>query len=410
MNRVMPALVLLTATIANGQSLAAVVSRAIAHSPELRALEAAVAEARADATLGDAFRPAASAATTPGYASGLPIAVLGQVPAIATIEAHRLLYDPSARADQIGASSLIDAAIARLESRRREIAQSAGDLYARVGADAVLLASAKRRVAASQTIAARTEALRREGRVRDLDVDRAALQVWSAKRNALQAQSRLELDQLRLNRLAGEAISVTVSEEKGLGDGVTTEQAQANDPEMRSLESRIEALRHAAGLGGRFFQPRVAAQIQYSRLFDRYRSFYLNFKPDDFSVGATVTLPLWTGGHRASTSARLEAQLEQLVAQRDARRTEIELAVREAEAELTQATAEAELAARGHAVAEETLRIAEEVAHEGRGEANDVPRAQIALADSDDDAANAHAHLAAARARLLILRGQLPGQ
>jgi outer membrane protein TolC len=160
---------------------------------------------------------------------------------------------------------------------------------------------------------------------------------------------------------------------------------------------------------GRFFQPSVAAQIQYSRLFDRYRRFYLNFKPDDFSLGATVTLPVWTGGHRAATSARLEAQLEQLVAQRDARRTEIELAVREAEAELTQATAEAELAARGHAIADETLRIAEEVAHEGRGEANDVPLAQIALADSDDDAAKARARLAAARARLLILRGQLPG-
>ena len=77
---------------------------------------------------------------------------------------------------------------------------------------------------------------------------------------------------------------------------------------------------------------------------------------------------------------------------------------------VAQATAEGELAARGHAVADETLRIAEEVAREGRGEANDVPLAQIALADSDDDAANARARLAAARARLLILRGQLPGQ
>src|SRR5438105_703374 len=121
------------------------ITKPISHPPELRALEASVAEAKANATLGDAFRSAASISTTPGYATGLPTAVLGQVPAIATVETHRLLYDASARAEQIGAASQIDATIARLESRKREIAQNVAELYVRLAADRVQSASAQRR-------------------------------------------------------------------------------------------------------------------------------------------------------------------------------------------------------------------------------------------------------------------------
>jgi outer membrane protein TolC len=153
------------------------------------------------------------------------------------------------------------------------------------------------------------------------------------------------------------------------------------------------------------FQPTVAAQVQYSRLFDRYGRYYLRFKPDDFIVGATVSLPIFTGGRRAATNVRINAQLQQLTALRDARRTELELSVREAEADLAQAGAESDLAARAHAVAEKNLQVAEELGREGRGGMNDIPMAQIAVADADDDVANAAAHLAIALTKLMIVRG-----
>ncbi len=385
-------------------SLQDAITKAIAQSPELRALEAGVAEARANATLGDAFRSAASISTTPGYATGLPTAVLGQVPAIATVETHRLLYDAAARADQIGAASQVDATIARLESRKREIAQNVAELYARVAAGRIQSPSAQRRVTAYETIAARIEALRKEGRVRDLDVDRATLQVANARRVALQARNRLELDQLRLNRMVGEP--VTLSEAKGLASGdASLSLSMTGDPELKSLDARIAALQRAVGLQQRLFQPSIAAQAQYMRLFDRYRRYYLNFKPDDVVVGATVTLPIWTGGHRGAAAARVRAQLQQLIFQRDLRKTEVELVLREAEVDLAQAVAESDLAARTHAIAAESSRVAEELAKEGRGEANDVPLAQIALADADDEVAKANAHKMVAQARLIILGG-----
>ena len=141
-------------------------------------------------------------------------------------------------------------------------------------------------------------------------------------------------------------------------------------------------------------------------MFDRYGRYYLNFKPDDFIVGATISLPIFSSGRRAATVARVNAQLQQILAARDARRTELELSLREAEADRNQALAERDLAARAHAVAEESLRIAEELVGEGRGEVNEVPLAQITLADADDEVANAAAHLAAAQMKLMILRGE----
>jgi outer membrane protein TolC len=391
-------------------SMQEAVTHAIAHSPEIRVLEAQLVQARATATIADAFRPTASVSTTPGYATGLPVAALGQVPAIATVEAHKILYDASARADQIGAQSDVDAAESRLESRKREVAGNTAELYARVAADGALATSAQHRVDAYQTIASHADALRGEGRARDVDVNRAALQLATAKRAALQAQSRLELDQLRLERLTGEQFTVTLSEAKGLihrDPSLTLRMTEENDPELRSLDKRIAAAQTVLASEDRLFKPTIFAQIQYSRLFDRYGRYYLNFRPDDFSAAASLTLPIWTSGRRSAAIARVNGQLQELIALREARHTELELTLREAETDLQQAAAEQNLAEETLVVARQGLQIAEELEKEGRGEVNDLPLAQIAVADAEDAKTIADSHLTAARARLLIVCGDL---
>jgi outer membrane protein len=401
---------------ARAQTLDDAIVRALAHSPDLRALEASVAEARANATLANPFTPSASIATTPGYATGLPTAVLGQLPAIGTVEAHRLLYDPTAHAERLNAQAEVDAAVARLELRRREIAQGVAELYGRLVAGEAILASAQRRVAANETIAARTEALEKEGRARDLDVDRAALQLAVARRREAQARAHYELDRTRYGSLVGEVWSAppqapppaATSDESAAAESGEVAAALAADPELRAFDVRIETLQRALVATSSFWQPSVAAQVQYSRLFDRFGRYYNHFTPNDLSIGASVTLPLWTGGRRAATSARVAAQLEQLKAEREARRSQLDLALREATADVREATAESEMARRTREVAQKGLRVAEELAREGRGDPNDVPAAEIALADAEDEGSNAAAHLTAVVARLKLLRGELP--
>ncbi|HJT18814.1 MAG TPA: TolC family protein [Thermoanaerobaculia bacterium] len=381
------------------------VARAVAHSPELRVLEAQVEQARQSAIINDQFRPSASLSTSPGYATGLPTSVLGEVPAIATAEVHKVFYDTTARAQQIGAEAEVDAAQSRVDAQRREVQQNTAELYARVAADQALVSSARQRVEAHQTMATRVEALAKEGRARDVDVNRAALQIASANRVLLQAQSRLDLDQLRLDRMVGEHVDVSQNENAAVASQGSLEKAEANDPQLRALEKRIATLQDMLGSERRFLKPTIAGQIQYSRLYDRYGRFYNNFKPDDFSAAATVTLPVWTSGRRTAAIARVQTQLQELIATRDARRTELELSLRSSEMDYDQALAERDLAIRARNVAQEGLRVAQQLATEGRGEVNDVPMAQIALAESEDDLANAAAHVAIARTRLMIVRG-----
>ncbi len=409
--------VLFAATTAPAQtlSLREVVDRAVASSPELRGMRAAVAEAAANTLLAQqAFHPSASISTTPGYATGLPVAVLGSVPAIGTVEAHQLIYDASTTANVLAAHAEVEAASAELDARTRETARSASELYAHYASGQALLDATRRRVTAYETILARLDAMRQEGRVRDLDVDRAALQVSTVHRAMLQAETALQLDELRLRRMidwpAGQPLNVQPEQIPANpsipGDSLTV--AQKNDPALRSLTLRVEQLQRATALQRNLFRPTIAAQMQYSRLFDRYGRFYLNFKPDDFSVGATIDLPLWTGGQRAATVSKLTAQLERASAQLQQRKDAIEISVREAEAGLKDAISESELAGRMHELASETLRVSQAMAKEGRGEANDVTLAEATVAEADEEVATGDMHLRAARARLAVLRGELP--
>lgn len=392
-----------------------VVDRAVTASPELRGMRAALVEATTNALMAQqAFRPSASVSTTPGYASGLPVSVLGSVPAIGTIEAHQVFYDVSSQANVLAARSEVEAARAELDARTRQTAQTASELYARYAADQTLLDATRRRVTAYETIVNRLNALLQEGRARDVDVARAALQASAARRAVLQAESAMQLDELRLRRMIGlpageplrlqpEALPATVSIPAD-----DLEVAQRNDPAIRSLTGRIEQLQRATALQRNLFRPTVAAQMQYSRLFDRYGRFYLNFKPDDFSIAATIDLPLWTAGRRAAIVSRLGAQLERASAQLQQRRDELEIQVREAEAGVKDATAERDLANRMHELAAESLRVSQAMAAEGRGDANDVTLAEAALAEADQQMATAEMHLRTSRAALEVLRGELP--
>jgi outer membrane protein TolC len=393
------ALLLAAPALAQQQvTLDELIRRATTESPEVRAAAAAVDEARANAKLANAFHSTASLSTTPGYATGLPTAVLGQVPAIATVEAQRLLYDNAVRAERLDADSQVELATARLETRKREAAQRTAELAAQLHADLQLAANAQRRVAAYETMSHRAASLLAEGRARRLDVDRATLQLASAKRAAAAFESRIRLDRVRLSALTGvNPYDVTIT--------AVDVPASAANPEIDALQHHAEALSRALVLTLRTWQPRIAAQVQYARLFDRFHRYYLNFKPDDFSAGASITLPIWSGGERAASVERARARMLEASSEAAARRAADGVAYEEASAAIRDAEEELALAKRGRDVAAEGLRVAQELAKEGRGEANDVELAQVALADADDDVVNAEAHVASARARLFIFHG-----
>jgi outer membrane protein len=390
---------------------------AAARAPDLSAARHAADAASSSARLAsDAFHPQAFLTTTPGYASGLPVAVAGRVPAVAGVEVRQTLYDPAARTEALEAEARAsEASGSRGETRSQTLVQTAL-AYTRLYADRALADAARRKVAARETISRRAAALRDAGRKTDIETERAALETARARQQLLDAQSDGDLDEMALRRLIGwsSRAPIVLADDPATalappapGDDVAA--ARAADPELSSIVEQQTLLAKSAQIAARPFAPIVEAEAQYQRLTraNHYDQYYLRFKADDWSVGLTLALPLWTGGQKAAREARARSLAAKLGDERRSRETGLDLETRRAVAANDHAAAALSLARRARGISEEELKLARLRASEGRGEADAVAQAEIGQADADQAVARAEFDLAAARARLLALRGEL---
>ena len=393
---------------------------ALARAPEVAVAQAEVDEAASSArrAKADLDRPLAFATTTPGYSSGLPVAVAGRVPAIAGLEVRQTLYDPARRAGTFDAGARFAAARGAFEATAAQTARAIAASYGRVWGGKAMLEDARRRVEAREAAFRRVSALRREGRRTDLDVENAGLAVARAKQKLLDRQAELDLDRLELSRLVDwpEATPLALAEDPlsalpEPGTGGVLASARAADPELAALAARIDALEHSLSLVERSWQPTVEAEAQYLRLarYNNFDQYFVKFKADDWAVGVSIAVPLWTGGRFAEARAGARARLAHAVAERRLRERDLELAVRRAEAERDHAGAQYALSRRAVEVAREELRVARALADEGRGEPDGIENREVALADSLDDISDASQGLLVARVKVLDLRGELSG-
>jgi outer membrane protein TolC len=398
-------------------TLAKAVEMALAHAPELAVAFATEREAAATVRIGeDAFHPEASVSTSPGYGQGLPGGVGGQLPSVVSVEVRQTLYDPGRRADALEARarwslSRASSALARTETARKVVLA-----YGRCWVDEALVTSAERREEIYDRLRLRAEALHAEGRATELEVQHAALQAAQARQVRLERESDRDLDQLELRRLVGWASNVPLvltgpplASVAAPGPADDLVLARKADAEMIGLGEADRALARAESLRGRSWTPVVGVGAQYARLVQtpNYEEFYNTFKPDSWTVGMSVVLPVLTGGRTADLRARTKAERERVLAQYRERESQLELQVRRAEASLAQAVARASLARRAEAIAREDLRVAQAMTAEGRTGLPDVDRREVALADAQDDAARAEGALLEARALELALRGEL---
>jgi len=421
MNRNLAILFLAAPALARAEpplTLKDAVSRALERAPVLAVTRGALEEASAGSrSAASAFQPEAFVSSTPGYATGMPVAVLGRVPAIAAVEARQLVYDPRARAEVHLAAAKAEEATGALGRVRAETARSVLSLYAKCFADEALLAAAKRRVETEEAAARRVAALEREGRATPLEAERATLALARARQKLLDTTSDRDLDQFDLRRLVGWPANepLVLAEDPGtaipaVAPGDDMESARAADPTLSSLLREESLTQRAAALIGRAVQPTVAAAVQYARLarFNNYDDYFKSFKADDLSFGVSVTIPLFTGGRGDAGAARARASVERVSAARVEREQALQDEVRRAEAAHVSAGAARSLAERARAVAAEGLRIARLVDAEGRGEPDGLAQAERALADADEEFAKASYALATTRATLLAVRGDLP--
>ena len=387
-----------------------------------RAPEVAVARSAAEAAgaaadeAGSIRRPQVFLSSTPGYSVGLPLAVAGEVPSALGAAIRMTLYDAGHWNEGLEADARVAGAQAALEDARAEVVRRAVAACAKLRADVDRASGARRRVDARETIARREGALFREGRSTALNAERAALEEARARQKLDAVLSDLDLDRHELNRLVGwpAATPVAVTDDPsdvtpGLPSGDVLAAARARDARLRGLAAEAEALSRSARLLSRSFQPTVNAEARYAyapRGFG-YEKYYLSYKENVASVGVSLVLPILTGGRETARAAQARARLSRVEAERHVREQDLALEVETAEAAAERSRLEAALARRGVALAQEALRQARALFREGRGEANGVEQAELALVEAEEDALRASREQIATRLHLLALAGGL---
>jgi outer membrane protein TolC len=393
------------------------VALALARAPEIAAAQAAADGAAGSVRETESLRkPRLSVNSTPGYSTGLPLSVAGEVPAAAGARLSMTLYDPYSTSDTLEAQAEASAAQGAVDQARADVARRTAAVCARLSADETRAASARRRVEAREAISLQERALAREGRRTDLDVERAGLEEARARQKLIAAESDRDLARHELALLtghpAGTALTISGDPAESVPspdtDG-TADRAIARDPKWKALGQQADALSRSAKLLAQTFKPSINAEARYAyvpRGFG-YDKYYLSFQENVASVGVSVVLPLLTGGHEAAQEARSRARLEQVLAERSLREADLTLVARQTEARLAQANLETGIARRAAAIAGESLAQARAVAREGRGEADGVARTELAMSDAEDDLAHARRDELDARLQLLALRGEL---
>ncbi len=390
---------------------------ALERAPEIAVAQGAAAAASAAAEeAGSVRRPQLFVNTTPGYSSGLPLSVAGEVPAAAGASVRMTLYDAGRRSEELAARAEATWLEAALVEARTDVARRTVAACAKLRSDTERAAGARRRLEAREAIARRERALFREGRRTELDADRAALDEARARQKLDAALSDLDLDRHELARLVGLSpstpIAVTqdpadVLPAEGTGDAVAA--ALSRDARYKALAEEADALGRSARLLNRTFQPTINAEARYAFIprglgYDKY---YLSYKENVASLGVSVVVPVFTGGRATARAAQARARLAHVEAQRRVREEDLVSEVRSAEAAAQLLRLEFGLVRRGVSLAEEGLRQAKALAREGRAEADAVDRAELALVDAEDDAARAGRENVEARLRLLALKGEL---
>jgi len=105
-----------------------------------------------------------------------------------------------------------------------------------------------------------------------------------------------------------------------------------NSPELRRLDAAIQAQQRQLGQAKRaFWSPTIGFRSDLDHILSQSSELSptgFQFPEDEWTVGFTVALPLYTGGERQATKHRSRAQLSALQRDRDELAQQIELRIR----------------------------------------------------------------------------------
>jgi outer membrane protein len=272
------------------------------------------------------------------------------------------------------------------------------------------LKAAQSRVDLAQALFDQAVQLEKNGIGTNLDTVRAQVELQNEKQSLLVDQTEREKALYGLGRLLDLApqqqIELTdqslFSETPEYPGDASVAAAIANRPEMKSLDAQLAAAGYDRRAAREERLPSLSIGGDWA-----YQGSSLPASIPTYAVGATVNVPLTTGGRIRADEAKAVIASRRLENQRRSQQDAIAEEVKSAKADLASARSQVEVARSGLALAQKALGQSREKFSAGLANNIEVVTAQDALARANDNLIDAFYRYNLAHAQLAHATGQM---
>jgi outer membrane protein len=333
------------------------------------------------------FSPTLAAGSGIAYTNGFPMSIDGAAPSIVQARARESLFNRQ--------QSLI-AAVARengrgagisIEAKRNEIAFRTASLFLDAQRAARLADLARKQVDSLQKIAEAMQARVSEGRELPIESKRAALSLARGRQRVEQLVDDQDSTERSLAVVLGfsadDQVRAAAEEWKPpalpSNEDAAIQSATQSSNELRKLQSELAAkeLDVRAQKAARLPTIDLVAQWGLFAKFNNYTNYFRTFQRSNGEIGASITIPLWSGPSVSAATAQAEADAARVRIEMNAARNRISLETRQNFQTLHKAETERDVARLDLDVARDQVSILLDQMNEGRATLQQVEQARF---------------------------------
>lgn len=279
------------------------VDLALRSSPRVKMAEAEVERARASLEQSrDVYIPALNAGSGLGYTYGFPVGT----PTLYNFTVQSLAFDMSQK-NYIRAARLgLEAANLSLRDIRLQVAGDAANTYIALDNDLQRMRALTEESGASQRLVRIVQERLDAGQDTRMELTRSKLTDANIRLRRAHVESDLIFQRAHLSHLTGLPEDTITTETSSIPVMPTVQaynRATPDDPPtVKAAYANADSkLQMAFGDARKMYRPQVYFAAQYNRFaaFNGYDQYYKNYKPDNFSVGIQMSIPIFNFAARA---------------------------------------------------------------------------------------------------------------
>ena len=288
------------------------------------------------------------------YSNGFPMSIDGGAPSIVQAKATRTIYSRSQGLQVAQARETAHGATFGSAAVREDVALRTATLFLDLEKTTRQIELAARQSEALQRVEAQVRLRVEEGKEKEIEVRRAALNIARSR----QRSSALESQRKRLSESLATVLAmdpsariIPANEERPRpvlpgGEDASVQAALSDNPELRKLESDIAA-RNLQVRGFRAMRyPKIDLVAQYGLFakFNNYTDYFRTFQRNNGQLGLSVAVPIFPNSQDEAQAAQAGIDSQKLQAEMVRARGRVEAETRQSWQEIQQADTAEEIA------------------------------------------------------------------